>query len=399
MKPTLTQTSPPTVYKMKNNLTLAGLTLAVLLTGGCNNPSQNSQTGTSMGITKSDFGKADDQAVDLYTLTNANGAVVKISSYGGIVTDIQVPDNTGKLGSVILGFDSLDKYLAGHPYFGCITGRYANRIAAGKFSIDGIDYELTAKNNGDNHLHGGEKGFDKHIWSAEEIKGDTYVGLKLSRTSPDGEEGYPGKLDSVVTYKWTNDNALEIDYEAKTDKPTVINLTNHCYFNLTGAENSILDHQVQIMADKLVPTTDAGIPTGELMPVADTPFDFTSAHKIGARIGAEHIQITNGKGYDHNWVLNNQDGDVALAARVTEATTGRVLEVLTDQRGIQFYTGNYLDGTLTGRDGKIYEHRYGFCLETQIYPDSPNQKGFPNAILRPGETYKHHFTYKFSVTE
>ena len=382
---------------MKKTPTLAVVSAALLLAGGCVTTNSTSEQGSSMSISKSDFGEADGQAADLYTLTNANGAVVKITNYGGIVTDIQVPDKAGELGSVILGFDSLDKYLAGHPYFGCITGRYANRIAEGKFNIDGQDYELTAKNNGDNHLHGGDKGFDKHIWDAEEIQGQGYVGLKLSRTSPDGEEGYPGKLDTVVTYKWTNDNALEIDYEAKTDKPTVINLTNHCYFNLTGAANSILDHQVQIVADKLVPTTDAGIPTGKLMAVAGTPFDFTAAHKIGARIGAQHVQITNGKGYDHNWVLNNQDGDVALAARVTEPTTGRILEVLTDQRGIQFYTGNYLDGTLTGRSGKVYEHRYGFCLETQIYPDSPNQKDFPNAILRPGETYKHHCTYKFSV--
>tara|TARA_B100001123_G_C15224545_1_gene992655 strand:- start:24 stop:1211 length:1188 start_codon:yes stop_codon:yes gene_type:complete len=389
-------------------LNLLGAASALLLGGGCatidNSPataekSTTAEKASAMSIKKSDFGEVDGKKVDLYTLTNANGAIAKITNYGGIVSDIRVPDKNGRLGSVILGFDSLDKYLAGHPYFGCITGRYANRIAKGRFSIDGKDYQLTAINNGKNHLHGGEKGFDKRIWAAKEIKGDDFVGLKLSRTSPDGEEGYPGKLDTVVTYKWTNDNALQIDYTASTDKPTVINLTNHCYFNLTGAANSILDHEMHLVANRMVPTDDAGIPTGSLMKVSGTPFDFTKPHKIGARINTEHIQITNGKGYDHNWVLNNQDGDMALAARVTEAGSGRVLEVHTDQRGIQFYTGNYLDGSLTGRGGKIYKHRYGFCLETQIYPDSPNQKSFTNAILRPGEKYKHRCIYKFSVAK
>lgn len=359
------------------------------------NPPQPTAQPT-MSINKEVFGKVDSQDAHLYTLTNKSGAICKISNYGGIVTDIQVPDKRGKLGSVILGFDSLDKYLEGHPYFGCITGRYANRIAGGKFTIDGTEYTL-ATNNGDNHLHGGVKGFDKHIWNAEEIKTANHVGLKLTRTSPDGEEGYPGNLTTIVTYKWTNDNALEIDYDAKTDKPTVINLTNHCYFNLTGAKRDILSHKLTINANRIVPTNDAGIPTGRLMNVTRTPFDFTSPHAIGQRINTNHVQIKNGIGYDHNWVLNNQDGDVALAAKVTEPTTGRVLEVLTDQRGIQFYTGNYLDGTLTGRDNKTYEHRFGFCLETQIYPDSPNQESFPKAVLRPGETYKHHCTYKFSV--
>ena len=352
----------------------------------------------TMSINKKVFGQVDTKDAHLYTLTNKSGAICKITNYGGIVTDIQVPDKSGKLGSVILGFDSLDKYLAGHPYFGCITGRYANRIAGGKLTIDGTEYTL-ATNNGDNHLHGGVKGFDKYLWNAEEIKTANHVGLKLTRSSPDGEEGYPGNLITTVTYKWTNDNALEIDYDAKTDKPTVINLTNHCYFNLTGAKRNILNHELTIHANRIVPTNDAGIPTGRLMNVAKTPFDFSSPHPIGQRINTNHIQIKNGIGYDHNWVLNNQDGDVALAAKVKEPTTGRVLEVLTDQPGIQFYTGNYLDGTLTGRGNKTYEHRFGFCLETQIYPDSPNQESFPNAILRPGITYTHHCTYKFSVSK
>ena len=410
---------------MKSSLSLA---FATILLGACNTtrnnsndtPATSNQTGSKasveatqpatpsqpkpsaqpaqpqMTIAKEVFGKVDSKDVHLYTLTNKNGAICKITNYGGIVTDIQVPDKKGNLGSVILGFDSLEKYLAGHPYFGCITGRYANRIAEGKFSIDGTEYTL-ATNNGANHLHGGIKGFDKQIWTATEIKTANHVGLKLTRTSPDGEEGYPGKLDAEVIYKWTNDNALEIDYKAKTDKPTVINLTNHCYFNLTGAKRDILNHQMTIHANRIVPTNDAGIPTGRLMNVARTPFDFTKPHAIGQRINTNHIQITNGKGYDHNWVLNNQDGKVALAATVTESTTGRILEVLTDQPGIQFYTGNYLDGTLTGRGNKTYSHRFGFCLETQIYPDSPNQESFPKAILRPGETYKHHCTYKFSV--
>jgi len=352
----------------------------------------------TMSIEKEVFGKVDSKNVHLYTLTNKNGAICKITNYGGIVTDIQVPDKRGKLDSVILGFDSLEKYLEGHPYFGCITGRYANRIAEGKFTIDGNEYTL-ATNNGDNHLHGGEKGFDKQIWKAKEIQTANHVSLELTRTSPDGEEGYPGNLDTTVTYKWTNDNALEIDYKAKTDKPTVLNLTNHCYFNLTGGKKDILNHNLTITANRMVPTNDAGIPTGRLMNVAGTPFNFTTPHPIGQRINTNHIQIKNGIGYDHNWVLNNQDGDVALAAKVSESSTGRVLEVLTDQPGIQFYTGNYLDGSLTGRNDVNYKHRYGFCLETQIYPDSPNQESFPNAILRPGKTYKHHCTYKFSVAK
>jgi aldose 1-epimerase len=406
-----------------NNITkYTSATLAALLLGACSTVDNTSgkttepapKTGTSKGtetapkkaptntvamsIKKTPFGKVGTEQADLYTLTNDSGAICKISNYGCIVTDIQVPDKDGKNGPVTLGFDSLDKYLAGHPFFGCIAGRYANRIAEGKFSIGENEYTL-ATNNGANHLHGGVKGFDKYIWDAQEVRGANFVGLILTRTSPDGEEGYPGNLVSSVTYKWTNDNALEIDYMAKTDKATPINLTNHCYFNLTGGNESILDHEITLVAKNFVPTDDGGIPTGKIDPVANTPFDFTSPHKIGERIGAEHQQITNGKGYDHTWVLDNQDGGKALAAKVTEASTGRVLEVLTDQKGIQFYTGNYLDGSLTGRGGNVYKHRYGFCLETQVYPDSPNQKSFPKAILNPGETYTHHCTYKFSVVK
>jgi aldose 1-epimerase len=360
--------------------------MAFLAATGCQH-----QAGSKGSVVKSDFGKTKKgAAVELYTLTNKNGVVVKITNYGGIVTELHVPDKNGKSGDVVLGFKDLNDYLAGHPYFGAIIGRYGNRIAAGKFSIDGKEYTL-ATNNGPNHLHGGVKGFDKVVWTAEPAKGK----LKLTYSSKDGEEGYPGKLDSTVTYTLTDDNALRIDYVATTDKPTVVNLTNHSYFNLAGENaGSIEDHWLTINADHYLPVDEGSIPTGELKSVKGTPFDFTQPHKVG-----ERIEQTGGKpvGYDHNYVLNRKAGDkgMMLAARVKEPTSGRGMEVWTTEPGIQFYTGNYLDEKQTGKEGRPYKFRNGFCLETQHYPDSPNQPKFPSSVLRPGQTYKTTTVYKF----
>ena len=353
-----------------------------------------------MSITDKPFGKTKDGTeVKLYTLKNATGMTVSITNYGGIVTSIIVPDKDGKPGDVACGYDKVEDYIAGSPYFGCITGRYANRIAKGKFSIEGKEYTL-ATNNGPNHLHGGDVGFDKRVWKASTVKDDNSVQLVLNYTSPDGEEGYPGKLDCKVTYRLPKkENALHIDYLASTDKATPVNLTNHTYFNLAGhGTGTHLDHEIAINADRYTPTDATAIPTGELAPVKGTPFDFTTSHKIGKRIDADHEQIKFGKGYDHNWVINQKKpGELTLAAHVSEPTSGRVLEVHTTEPGIQFYTGNFLDGSNVGKGGKVYKHRYAFCLETQHYPDSPNQKSFPSCILKPGETYKHTCIYKFST--
>ena len=323
--------------------------------------------------------------------------VVKITNYGGIVTSLTAPDKAGKWTDVVLGYNKVEDYIAGSPYFGCITGRYANRIAKGKFTIDGKEYSL-ATNNDPNHLHGGDVGFDKKVWEAEEVKGKSGVGLKLTRTSPDGEEGYPGALKTTVTYLLTEDNSLDISYEATTDKTTVLNLTHHSYFNLSGegSGKTILDHELTLNCDKFVPTDDTGIPLdGEQRAVEGSVFDFRKATAIGKRIEADDQQIKNGKGYDHNWIVNGEG--IRLAATLHDPESGRVMEVHTDQPGIQFYTGNYLDGSNVGKSGKKYEHRTGLCLETQIHPDSPNQKGFPNAFLKPGETYTHRCIYKFTT--
>jgi aldose 1-epimerase len=354
---------------------------------------------SAMTIEKSPFGKTEDgTAVDLYTLTNDKGASVKITNYGGTITSINVPDKDGKMADVVCGFNSVEEYIKGSPYFGCITGRYANRIAKGKFTVDGKEYSL-ATNNESNHLHGGLKGFDKQVWTAKENKKDDRIGLSLSYVSKDGEEGYPGELKTVVTYTWDNNNALRIAYSATTDKATVINLTNHSYFNLAGeGSGDVLDHRVKLNCDRYTPTDETAIPLGELAPVKDTPFDFTKPLAIGMRIGDDNQQLKWGKGYDHNFVINQEEpGKMTLAAVVVEPKSARTLEVRTDQPGVQLYTGNFLDGTVTGKSGKKYEHRNAFCLETQIYPDSPNQKGFPKATLAPGETYKHVCVYKFGV--
>jgi len=352
---------------------------------------------SGMKIEKQDFGKTKDGvSADLYSLTNANGTEVDITNYGGIITSIIVPDKDGNMGDVALGFDNLDDYMKKSPYFGCIVGRYGNRIAKGKFTLNGKTYTL-AVNDGPNHLHGGIVGFDKVIWDAKEVRGGDYVGLKLSYLSKDGEEGYPGNLSVTVTYLLTNDNEIKIQYEATTDQPTVCNLTNHTYFNLAdGGASSILDHELMIDADSITAIDETSIPT-QLMPVAGTPFDFRKPKKIGLDINNDDPQIKNGQGYDHNFVLNGKSGTLRLAARAVDPSTGRVLEVLTEEPGIQLYTGNFLDGSITGKEGKVYKYRNGFCLETQHYPDSPNQPDFPSTVLNPGEKYQTTTIYKFSV--
>ena len=346
----------------------------------------------TMSVSKGSFGQTKDgQAVDFYVLKNANGAMAKIINYGAIVTELCMPDRDGKMADVVCGFETLAEYEAGSPYFGAIVGRYGNRIAKGKFTLEGKEYTL-ATNNGENHLHGGDVGFDKKVWAAESVETDNGVGVKLQYTSPDGEEGYPGTLASTVTYMLTNDNELKISYEATTDKATVINLTHHGYFNLGGHDSGdILDHVMMIAADRYTPVDEGLIPTGELDPVAGTVMDFTKPTAIGAR-----IKDVEGGGYDHNYVLINQDGSMALAARVSDPMSGRVMEVLTTEPGVQFYTGNFLDGSKKGK-GAVYNKHAAFCLETQHYPDSPNKPEFPSVVLKPGETYRHETIYKFSA--
>jgi aldose 1-epimerase len=351
-----------------------------------------------MGIKKQSFGNmVDGTPVDLYTLTNANGVEARISNYGGTVVSLMVPDRNGAFEDVVLGFDTLEEYVEKSLYFGCIVGRYANRIAKGRFTLDGVEYTL-AQNDGENHLHGGIKGFDKVVWEAKAVKGDEAVGLELTYLSKDGEEGYPGNLSVKVVYNLTNDDELRIEYFATTDGATVVNLTNHSYFDLAGGvSGDILDHELTIHADRFTPIDETLIPTGELRSVQGTPMDFCQAVAIGARIEQDDEQLIFGNGYDHNWVLDKPAGSLALAARVHEPTTGRVLEVYTTEPGIQFYAGNFLDGSITGKGGKVYERRCGFCLEAQHFPDSPNQPGFPSTVLRPGEEYAQTTVYKFSA--
>ncbi|MHC4461299.1 MAG: aldose epimerase family protein [Planctomycetota bacterium] len=351
-----------------------------------------------LSVEKQNFGKtADGEAVELYTLTNSNGLKAKIMTYGGILVSLEVPDRNGKLTDVVLGYETLSGYVSNNPYFGATVGRYANRIANGEFTLDGTRYEL-AKNNGENHLHGGIKGFDKVVWAAESFKEEGAAGLKLTYLSKDGEEGYPGNLTCTVTYTLTNDNGLKISFDALTDKATVVNLSHHSYFNLAGqGVGDILGHRLMINADRFTPVDAGLIPTGELRSVKGTPMDFTKPFAIGARINEDDQQLKYGGGYDHNWVLNKTGDELALAVRVYEPSSGRVMEVYTTEPGVQFYAGNFLDGSITGKGNKVYKHRYGFCLEPQHFPDSPNKPDFPSVVLRPGQRYAHITIYKFSV--
>lgn len=338
---------------------------------------------------------SDGREVKSYTLKNKNGVEMKVINYGGIITHLRTPDKSGVLEDIVLGYDSLDGYLKATPYFGAIVGRYGNRIANGKFKVDGKEYSVAQNNNGQ-HLHGGEKGFDKVFWDVEPYTSPEGEALKLTYLSKDMEEGYPGNLTVKVDYVLTDANELKISYEATTDKKTVINLTQHTYFNLTGGKRDILDHELVIKSDKLVPVNKVLIPTGKLTDVKGTPFDFNEPVKVGARINEKDNQLTVGGGYDHCWVLSTTDS-MKMAATLYEATTGRFVEVFTSEPGIQFYSGNFLDGTIVGKNGITYAHRFGLCLETEHFPDSPNQPAFPSVLLAPGETYKTQTVYKFSA--
>ena len=352
-------------------------------------------------MTKSPFARTKDGiSVDLITLRNDAGIEVGILTYGGIIRTLETPDRTGALDDIVLGFDTLPLYEEKSPFFGALVGRYGNRIGNGRFTLDGQTYSL-ARNNGPNHLHGGNKGWDKAVWSAgDPFQNATGVGVTLSHTSPEGDEGYPGTVKAVVTYTLTDANELIVDYYATTDKPTVINLTQHSYFNLAGARaDNVLGHELTLNADGYTPVDAGLIPSGQIAQVAGTPFDFRTPRAIGARIDDSHEQMVKGKGYDHNFVLNRSAEGLSLAARVVEPTTGRTMTVFTTEPGVQFYTGNFLDGTLVGKGGRTYPNRGGFCLETQHYPDSPNKPSFPSTVLRPGQEYRSKTVFAFGVAK
>ena len=340
----------------------------------------------------------DGTKIDVFTLTNSSGMEIRTIPYGAIIMSVVVPDRDGQFGDVVLGHRSLDKYLTASRYFGAVVGRFGNRIARGRFTLDGHEFAL-AVNNGPNHLHGGVKGFDKVIWQAATFSGPASSGVTYRYVSPDGDEGYPGRVDATVSYTLTEKFELIIEYTATSDKPTPINLTQHSYFNLAGeGTRDVLDHVVAINADRYTPVDDTKIPTGELAPVAGTPFDFRHPTRIGARIDDRHPQIAIGAGYDHNFVLNRSGGSGLLhAARVYEPTTGRILDVATSEPGLEFKTANALDGTIVGKAGKPYRARDGFCLETQHFPDSPNQSAFPSTILRPGQVYRSRTVFRFGI--
>lgn len=387
---------------MKKIPCVLGLTVmvlfAALMFGACKQPSsvrdesEQAKGITSMEIQKQSFGQhPDGREVEIYTLTNMNGLRARLITYGATLISLEVPDRNNDLGDIVLGHDNLAGYLEASPYFGCIVGRYGNRIAKGQFSLNDTEYTL-ATNNGENHLHGGIKGFDKVIWEAESIQEKDAVGVKFTYVSADGEEGYPGDLSCTVIYRLTNDDELSIRYEAETDKPTPVNLTHHSYFNLAGQGNGdILGLELMLNADKYTPVDEGLIPTGEILSVKESPVDFRSPKAIGAEIGEVE------GGYDHNFVLNSGGRELALAARLYDPKSGRTMEIYTTEPGIQFYSGNFLDGTITGKEGKVYQKHYGLCLETQHFPDSPNKPNFPSTILIPGEKYTSLTIHKFFV--
>ncbi|HLH19798.1 MAG TPA: aldose epimerase family protein [Bryobacteraceae bacterium] len=366
--------------------------LAATLAFACAAQTRPNSSPRNNRVQKQAFGKLPDGTpVDLYTLSNAKGMQARIMTYGGAVVSLTAPDRAGRYADVVLGMDDLDGYLKGVPYFGALIGRYGNRIGNAQFTLNGKTYHLP-KNDGNNTLHGGNRGFDKRVWTAHETEG----GLELTYVSADGEEGFPGKLTAKVVYSVTPANELRIEYTATTDKDTVVNLTNHSYFNLAGqGEGDILGHQVTIHATRFTPVDAGLIPTGELRPVEGTPFDFRKATAIGERVAAKDRQVEYGKGIDHNWVLDGSG--MRVAAEVYEPKTGRTMQVLTDQPGLQFYTGNFLDGTIHGKGGKVYGHRSAFCMETQHFPDSPNKPEFPTTVLKPGQTYHTVTVYRFSA--
>ncbi len=372
-------------------LATAGLGAACLV--GCASMSKSHPP-----ITKADFGKtADGTPVEIYTLQNANGAEAKIMTYGGIVQSLSMPDKNGKMADVVLGYDNLQGYIDKTPYFGALIGRYGNRIGGAQFTLEGKTYTL-ATNNGPNSLHGGLVGFDKVVWTARPLATTHGPALILTYLSKDGEEGFPGNLLITAIYSLRDDNALELQFTAKTDQPTVVNLTHHSYFNLAGQGNGdILGHVVYINADKTTPVDSTLITTGEFADVTGTPFDFRTPTAVGARINDTNTVLQYGPGYDHNWVVNKPLGQLGLAARVKEPTSGRVMEVWSDEPGVQFYAGNFLDGTITGKGGAVYQIHTGFCLEPQHYPDSPNKPNFPSVVLLPGQTFHNTIIYKFSA--
>jgi aldose 1-epimerase len=370
------------------------IVLAILISiTGC-----EKATHPEMKILKASFGEFEGKKVNIYTLKNTNQVEIKITNYGGIVTSIRLPDKNGKFDDVVLGYNNLQDYINNNPYFGCIVGRYGNRIGKAKFTLEGEEFTL-AKNDGENNLHGGFRGFDKVLWDAEPVTGKDSQSLKLEYMSKDGEEGFPGNLKVTVTYTLTNDNSFRIDYSATTDKTTVVNLTNHTYWNFAGeGSGDILKHELILDADSFTPVDQGLITTGEIRSVENTPMDFRNPTAIGDRIEADYEQLKFGRGYDHNWVLNTKEDDKpSPAATVYEPDSGRFMEVFTTEPGIQFYSGNFLDGSITGKSGKAYGFRNGFCLETQHFPDSPNKPEFPSVVLRPGETYKTTTIHKFSV--
>lgn len=367
----------------------------VIISNSCTKISKKMQV---LKIDKIQFGETmDGTGVDQFILSNNNGMEVRIITYGGVITSWTAPDKNGDYKDIVLGYNTLAEYEAETPYFGALIGRYGNRIAKGKFSLDDQKYTL-AVNNGVNHLHGGLKGFDKVVWDAKTIVSDSTVSLELSYLSKDMEEGYPGNLETKVTYTLNNKDELSVNYEATTDKPTIVNLTQHSYFNLTADFNQdILGHELVINADSFLPVDNTLIPTGEFRDVTGTPFDFKTSKAIGIHIDNENIQLKNGLGYDHCWVLNDQNTGVRFVASAYEPVSGRLLEVFSDKPGIQFYSGNFLDGTLPSKNKGMYQHRTGFCFETQHYPDSPNQKNFPSVRLDPGEKYNSKTVFRLSA--
>jgi aldose 1-epimerase len=378
--------------------------LVTLLLGACTVPPQAGTPAPTPGASSTQFGAlANGQSTQLFTLRNAHGIEIQLTNYGGIITSLKTPDRSGRFADIVLGYDNLAAYVANSPYFGAIVGRYANRIARGHFTLDGVTYTL-AVNNGPNSLHGGLRGFDKVVWNARPFQNHEGQGIALDYTSANGEEGYPGTLHATVTYTLTPDDRLIVDYAATTDKATPINLSQHSYWNLAGnASRDILGHVLTINADGITPVDSTLIPTGEIMPVQGTPFDFRTPHAIGERVDQrQNTQIRYGNGYDHNWVLNRGGAAadaLVLAARVVEPTSGRTMEISTTEPGLQFYSGNFLDGSNIGKGGVVYHFRYGLALETQHFPDSPNHSNFPSTILRPGQQFHSRTVFKFGVTQ